>query len=60
MDKEKMMNGGKMAKDLIMNKVGNFFKITENGCENGNRNAIDFSTHKYYFTGEYEYNKCFN
>ena len=55
-----MMNGGKMAKDLIMNKVGNFFKITENGCENGNRNAIDFSTHKYYFTGEFEYSVLIN
>lgn len=55
-----MMNGGKFTKDLIMNKVGNFFKMPdignlENGnCNNntgGNRNGIDLANQKFYFNG---------
>ena len=47
------MNGSKITKDLIINKVGNFFKMTEFGFENGNRNQLDFNSKAYYYTGDY-------
>lgn len=47
------MNGSKIATDLIMNKVGNFFRLPDlNHAENGaNNNKIDFKAKKVYFNG---------
>lgn len=52
-NQSKMMNGSKIATDLIMNKVGNFFRLPDlNHAENGaNNNKIDFKAKKVYFNG---------
>ena len=51
---EKMMNSSKLTKDLIINKVGNLFKMPEFGFENSSvhRNGIDLAKEKYFYTGK--------